>query len=278
MRFQFGPCLVLCASVTACTANSHDSTVSAGTGGSGGAGAIACSSNGFAWPKGASAAISLTYDDALTSQLKYAVPVLDAKSLKATFFLSEFWWEFNTYKPQWGALAASEHELASHTVKHPCQKELPGYTLDQMGAELDQNVATLRSLGATGRLTFAYPCGATELGTPSTSYIPAVTSRFLAARGTNWAVANPSNVDLGLVPSMLPPTSATGNDLTDLVKQAESNQGWLVLGFHGISDQGEYLNIPQASHDALCDYLAMNAARLWVAPFGTVADYVSRCR
>src|SRR4051812_24404914 len=40
------------------------------------------------WPSGAEAAVSLTYDDALGSQLRYALPVLDAAGIKATFFLS----------------------------------------------------------------------------------------------------------------------------------------------------------------------------------------------
>ncbi len=42
----------------------------------------------FAYPNGAKGAVSLTYDDGLTSQLDHAVPQLDARGLKATFFLS----------------------------------------------------------------------------------------------------------------------------------------------------------------------------------------------
>ena len=38
------------------------------------------------WPNGAVAAVSLTYDDALASQPKYAVPVLDRYGLKANDF------------------------------------------------------------------------------------------------------------------------------------------------------------------------------------------------
>lgn len=40
------------------------------------------------WPNGARAAVVLTYDDALESQLANVVPALDAANFKATFFLS----------------------------------------------------------------------------------------------------------------------------------------------------------------------------------------------
>src|SRR6185437_9409438 len=40
------------------------------------------------WPDGARAAVSLTYDDGLDSQLDHALPALEAAGLKATFFLT----------------------------------------------------------------------------------------------------------------------------------------------------------------------------------------------
>ena len=42
----------------------------------------------FAWPNGARAAVSLTYDDGCDSQLENVVPLLDELGLKATFFLT----------------------------------------------------------------------------------------------------------------------------------------------------------------------------------------------
>jgi peptidoglycan/xylan/chitin deacetylase (PgdA/CDA1 family) len=70
-----------------------------------------------AWPRGARAAIVLTYDDALASQLANAVPALDRSGLHATFFLS-------AVRPgdvsRWRAVAAKGHELANHTIFHPC--------------------------------------------------------------------------------------------------------------------------------------------------------------
>ncbi len=252
-----------------------------GAGGSAGASTSECPSSGFAWPGGAQAAVSLTYDDSLESQLKYAVPVLDAAGIQATFFLSESYF-FTQHPADFGALLAKGHELAAHTVKHPCFNsgtDLALYTMDQMAAELDANLQSLRSLGVTSaKPTFAYPCGQSDLGNPKTTYVPLVEERFAAARGTTWAVAAPSSVDLFNVPSAFPPETSTGADIVALIQSAQANGGWVVVGMHGISAAGEYLNLSQPAHDAIVDYLVTSAGAIWAAPFGTVAEYVARCR
>src|ERR1041384_1908177 len=45
------------------------------------------SKSAFHWPKGAKAAVSLTYDDAIPTQLNNAIPALDQDGLSGTFFL-----------------------------------------------------------------------------------------------------------------------------------------------------------------------------------------------
>jgi peptidoglycan/xylan/chitin deacetylase (PgdA/CDA1 family) len=71
----------------------------------------------FVWPDGRQAAIALTYDDGLRSQLDVAIPQLDRAGLKGTFFLN------GTFAQEdllgWRAAAAEGHELGNHTVFHP---------------------------------------------------------------------------------------------------------------------------------------------------------------
>ena len=43
--------------------------------------------NDFLWPGGQKVAVSLSYDDALNSQLDNAVPALDKYNLKASFYV-----------------------------------------------------------------------------------------------------------------------------------------------------------------------------------------------
>ena len=70
------------------------------------------------WPDGKSAAIVLTYDDALASQLDVAVPQLDAARLKGTFFLSGRLTA--TAMNRWRRAQRRGHELGNHSVNHPC--------------------------------------------------------------------------------------------------------------------------------------------------------------
>src|SRR5258708_34589092 len=79
-----------------------------------------------AWPGGAKAAVSLTYDDALNSQLDNAVPELKRLGMKGTFFLTEnnAHWRL----ADWEALARDGHEGAHHTLTHP--RALSGHTAE----------------------------------------------------------------------------------------------------------------------------------------------------
>lgn len=48
---------------------------------------LACQAHAqFKWPEGKLAAVVLTYDDALSSQLDVAIPQLDSAGFKGTFF------------------------------------------------------------------------------------------------------------------------------------------------------------------------------------------------
>jgi peptidoglycan/xylan/chitin deacetylase (PgdA/CDA1 family) len=224
-----------------------------------------------AWPNGAKAAVSLTYDDGLGSQVQYAVPVLDRYDIKATFFLS------GAHMDRFAPLANAGHELASHTIKHPCNAELAALDLTQMASELDASIAAVQALGPTGKLSFAYPCGQMQLKGME-SYVPLVKARFVAARGVAGVVADPAHVDLFRVPALFPPTTSDGSDVIAFIEQAEQSGGWAVIGVHGVSEAGEYLQWSQPAHDQVVAYLAEHRQRLWTAPFASVASSIAACR
>jgi len=70
-----------------------------------------------AWPDGQRAAVSLTYDDGLDSQLDHVAPALDRFGFKATFFLTCENMEERVRG--WEALAGRGHEIGDHTFHHP---------------------------------------------------------------------------------------------------------------------------------------------------------------
>jgi peptidoglycan-N-acetylglucosamine deacetylase len=222
------------------------------------------------WPNAAQAAVSLTYDDSLASQLQHAVPVLDARGVQATFFLSGQ--NLSAFAP----LLKSGHELGAHTVRHPCNADLRALSEADMRRELDATRELVSALGQPGKLSFAYPCGQTQIGS-SQSYLPLVRERFVAARGVAGVVAQPEWLDLFDVPAYFPPESSDGSDVLEHIERARRSRGWAVIGVHGVSDAGEYLKWSQQAHDKVVAFLAEHRAELWTAPFGTVAQFVAAC-
>jgi peptidoglycan/xylan/chitin deacetylase (PgdA/CDA1 family) len=112
--------------------------------------------------------VTLSYDDGLDGQLQNAVPALDARGLKATFFLASFQgvehnWslpdptsELTARHQAWQQVASSGHELGGHTIYHPCDNNNPGFQpqdYDQlrMAEELDESILRLARLGAAAR-------------------------------------------------------------------------------------------------------------------------------
>ncbi len=244
----------------------------------------ALSAKPFEWPNGARYAVSLTYDDAIPTDLKNAVPALDKAGLHGTFFLCCSAFKSDTALQAWLPVAKAGHELGSHSLLHPCGKskglpEPPGgleaYDLVKMEKELKESQTRLVGLGVRpAGETFAYPCGDTWVGEERQSYVPIVHKLFKAARGVMGSVADPYTVDLMNVPAV--GGDKNGDALRSWVEQAESSGGWVVFVFHGVG--GDYLTTKLEAHQALLDYLKSAEGLAWIAPFGEVADWVKKHR
>jgi peptidoglycan/xylan/chitin deacetylase (PgdA/CDA1 family) len=76
------------------------------------------------FPPGRRAAISLTFDDGLRSQREIAVPLLNDRGLRATFYLNPRGTtpESDDWQERWAAwkeVAEQGHELGNHSLTHP---------------------------------------------------------------------------------------------------------------------------------------------------------------
>ncbi|HXX65636.1 MAG TPA: polysaccharide deacetylase family protein [Polyangiaceae bacterium] len=239
----------------------------------------------FSWPNGALAAVSLTYDDAIPTDLDVARPALDRHGLRATFFLTGSSPEVAKRADEWKALGRQGHELASHTMFHPCDRSfawvkrgfaLQDYDLDRMDRELQDSLALLRTLGAErGPYTFAYPCGSTWIGEGRTSYVGLTEKYFLASRGLGGTVADPRTDPLASIPAVSG-DGKSGAELIAMVRAAVERSGWLVLVFHGVG--GDYLTVDAGAHDALLAYLDANRSTVWTDTFGAVAARIAAQR
>ncbi len=235
--------------------------------------------------RGKQCAVVVTYDDALNVHLDQAVPVLDSLGLKATFYLSGFFPGFRQRVSDWEAVAARGHELANHTLFHPCAGNTPGrewvkpdydlskYTLTRITDEIRMTNTLLQAMDGKTQRTFAYPCGDTQIG--GVPYFTQVGEEFVAARGVHTEFLPIGQINLANVGSVVV-NGQSGEQLIALVQKAMETHSLLVFLFHGVG--GEHnLNVSLPAHRQLLRFLHQHRNQLWVAPFlevtGHVRDY-----
>lgn len=232
------------------------------------------------WPGGARGAVSLTYDDGLGSQLDYAAPELDRRELKATFFLTEENMEGRL--ADWVELARRGHEVANHTVTHPCALgrldavRFEHNELDRMEGFLDAN------FGADRARTFAYPCGYLGIGQGDRRQRYGRYRRLLlktnlvAARTTSGgpnhpaqAIADPFHLHA------FEPTYEADSIMPGLryLNETVAMGGWAILVFHDVLPRwhGEG-DSSLETHNRILDHIA--DLGLWCAPMGHVFDHL----
>ena len=232
--------------------------------------------------QGKQCAVVLTYDDALNVHLDQAVPVLDSLGLKATFYVSGFFPGFSRRVEEWKTVATKGHELANHTLFHPCTGNTPGrewvkpdydlskYTPGRISDEIRMTNTLLHAVDGKTQRTFAYPCGDTQIG--GVPYFPQVADAFVAARGVHTEFLRIGQINLANV-GAVGVNGQNGEQLIALVQKAMQSHSMLVFLFHGVG--GEHsLNVSLTAHRQLLQFLHQHRQQLWVAPFLEVAQHV----
>ena len=230
------------------------------------------------WPRGY---VSLAYDDGLDSQLDIAVPQLEAAGLRGTFYLT--WDNMKDRAGQWAALAPRGHELANHTVTHPCdlQRQRPSTFAAR---EIDPLQRWLTNAEGAGRgRDFAYPCDVTNLGpgTPNDQarrYARLLRrAGMLSARTSEGPPNSPYSVEHApyrLQALALAYNTSGLDEVREYVATAIRRSAWAILVIHEIGD-GERKNgfIPPDEHSNLVHMIVeMNL------PCGTVEAAIGAVR
>ncbi len=234
------------------------------------------------WPNGAGAAVCLTYDDSLASQLDIAYPQLQAAGLKGTFFLQANGNTMADRIDEWRQVAADGHELGSHSLFHPCRKGVPGrdwvaderdldhYTIDRVRSELEITDTLLHAIDGQTTRTFAYPCGDIVADNGSQSLFPVVEDLYIASRGVSSNL--PSLQDLKF--NNTPAYDLSDKDLSQVIAYLEDcyEKGSIAIFLnHGVG--GDYLVTSAELHQGILDYLVANQDRFWVDTFQNVMTH-----
>jgi peptidoglycan-N-acetylglucosamine deacetylase len=230
---------------------------------------------------GKKCAVSLTYDDALNIDLDKVIPALDSVKLKGTFYLIASSKAFTNRLKEWKAAANRGHEIANHSLFHPCasgpgrsfvtaEYDLKTYSIKRINDEMRMANAVFEALDGKKKRTYAYPCGDTRIN--DSSYIDPSKTEFVAARGTKAEMQTIDKIDVYNVGSFMI-NGESGQQLINLVKKAMQTNTYLVFLFHGVG--GEHsLNVSVEAHSQLLHYLKQHQKEIWIAPFIDVMEHV----
>jgi peptidoglycan/xylan/chitin deacetylase (PgdA/CDA1 family) len=231
------------------------------------------------WPDHKKAVIVLTYDDALHSQLNVAIPQLDSANLKGTFFLTG---DINSQTiPQWRKAGKKGHELANHTVFHPClsRDDNPmaseNYTVYRILHEIEVMNNFLFAVDGKNGRTYAYPCTETHVG--GKDYVDSLRKagiiKYARIGGdANAVITDFKHLDPLLVPSFGLEDHTSADKLIDFVKKVQATGGMGILMFHGVG--GDYITTSAQAHRELLAYLKQNRKDIWITTFQQAMDYV----
>jgi peptidoglycan/xylan/chitin deacetylase (PgdA/CDA1 family) len=239
----------------------------------------------FPWPEGKKMAISLSFDDARLSNPELGIPLLDEYGVKATFFVVPSSVKRNL--EGWKKAVASGHEMANHSIQHPCSgnfvwsrnRALEDYTIGRMRNELIQANLEIESLLGVSPVVYAYPCGLTFVGKGihTQSFVPLISEMFLAGRGwLDEAPVDPFYADMAQLTGMKM-DNMEFEEILPIIQSASENGQWLVLAGHETNDAGNQTTYLRMLRE-LCVYANDPKNGIWIAPIGTVANYVKEKR
>lgn len=215
------------------------------------------------------AALSLTFDDSRAVHLDVAVPELNKRHLRATFFLIV---SKTTRLDDWRRVQAQGHEIGNHSVSHE-----PAADLTKSGEELQVEDAKkfLDSNFKSDILTFAYPY--TEVSPGLLYWVRRYDFAARGGRGDGSQVYIKSDVqpDWYNLPSQPSYTKYDAATYQSWIDKDVSLNAWTVLQIHGIGDPSTgFEPIPSKTFvEFLDDVKVAESKGLWVAPFGEVAAY-----
>ncbi|SES64197.1 polysaccharide deacetylase family protein [Thalassotalea agarivorans] len=240
----------------------------------------------FKWPNNAKIAVSLGYDDSLASHLDTAVKDLNDFKLKGTFYLTLSHPSIANRIDEWRDVAKQGHELANHSLFHPCSatpkgrewvseaNNLDTKTIAAMAQEIQLANHYLHAIDGNNQRTFTAPCG--DQFTKNGNYLPAIANLFEGMK----THIGPSPKNIASLNRMDLPTWAPhqvdGKTLIDYVKSAEKTGTIASFTFHGIG--ADHLAVSQKAHRELLAYLSEHSDKYYVDTYLNISLYLKRAQ
>lgn len=213
---------------------------------------------------GYKAAVSLTFDDGDPSHWQIAVPALNRRHLRATFFLIA---GRLLDEAEWLKVAQAGHEIGNHSMTHDHPAGFDSKRVEEETAGAQKHLA---SKFGTPAVSFAFPFGET---TPLLE--TAIARGHIGARGgagPSYYLKPAQQPDWFNIPSQVTLTATPVATYIGWIDTALKEGAWTVLMIHGIEGTPwGWEPIPKKVLETLLDRL--EDPQIWVAPFGAVCAY-----
>jgi len=237
--------------------------------------------------------ICLTYDDGLFTQLTTAIPQLDSAGFKATFFLTAIQGSSQSdvigQTPEavlgWHNAARNGHELANHTLFHPCPSKLgwdkslaiDGYTLQQIIEEIKTQNDLLSLLDPNrGKRAYAFPCNNNIIEGKDYSKILKEKKLVTYARtggDSSSIITDFSKLNVMQVPSWLVFTGTTARELISFAEKVKKSGGMGIYQFHAVG--GQIFQISADTHREFLTYLKANENEYQILTFSEAMNEIT---
>jgi peptidoglycan/xylan/chitin deacetylase (PgdA/CDA1 family) len=240
----------------------------------------------FSWPHGARAAVSLAYDDALDSQLDNAIPALNQRGIKASFYLTLASPSVSKRLLDWRQVAKDGHELGNHSLFHQCsgkgverswvrpENDLDKVSVQQMLEQIRLGNSMLFAIDGKNERSFTVPCG--DEFAAGVSYLGQLKSDFVAIKfGIGGVAQSMAAIDPYAV-RVAVPSDVSGAQLIAIVERAADLGTMANITFHGVG--GDHLSVSTKAHEALLEYLATHQHIYWTDTFLNIMTYLKTQR
>ncbi len=223
--------------------------------------------SGFAWPDGATSAISLTFDGAYPEHFELVAPILAEHDIHGTFFVTVP--GLLESPDKWRSLARSGHEIGNHCFYGVTNiGELPAWNLEMIRNELrstDKGIVEILECPVT---SFAMPGASTQCA--EGEYAELINRQFSAVR------SGQVGSNLGLEVNLSQVACSHWRDLVGPVESLIPEEGqWSVPVFDRFFD----LEFGTAEDDLLVLLGHLSRRKnIWIAPFGEVASHIAAVR
>ena len=186
----------------------------------------------------------------------------------------------------WSKAARNGHELANHTLFHPCPEKIgwdrsvsiENYTIDKILKEISTQNTLLSFLDPKRKIrSFAFPCNNTLL--EGKDYTKMIRDKGLVNFGRTGGDSNSIITDFKHLNTMQVPSWHvwTGTGLDELIAFAEKVKkagGMGIYQFHGVD--GNIFRISGKTHKDFLTYLREHKDEFCVTTFSEAMEFVTR--